>query len=291
MKPEASKIMSILSIGCTKHTPYPMNLISLLAISFILLMVILAYCLPCILALDPNSTSEHLLYPPGVMFSDGKHYFLGTDDLGRDVLSRLVFGARNTLSIGFFVVILSLVVGSMLGFLASVYGGFLHFSIGYFNDLMMSFPSILLTILLLALLGPGIITTVIAVTIVAIPGFIRVTSTVATEEMKKDYITAAHSFGLSRFKILSSELFPNCIAAIMVQATFAFSDAILTVSLLGFLRLGVSPPMAEWGSMLADAYQLMESSPYLVIFPGLCIFFTVLAANLLGDQLLDQRGR
>lgn len=259
-----------------------------LIIFFILFIIILVYCLPYMLTLDPYSASEYLLYPPGFISPEKKHYFLGTDDLGRDVLSRLVFGARNTLSVGFFVVLLSSIIGSVLGFLASVYGGFLNFAVRYFTDVIMSFPSILLTILLLAIWGPGLTTSVIAVTIVTIPGFIRVASTVASEEMKKDYIMAAHSFGLSRFKILKSELLPNCLASIIVQATFAFSDAILTISVLGFLRIGVSPPMAEWGSMLSDAYQFMESSPCLVIFPGLCIFFTVVAANLLGDQLLDK---
>lgn len=267
---------------------YKVNLISLCAISFVLIMIFSAYCLPYVLSLDPYSASEHLLYPPGLAAVETKHFFLGTDDLGRDVLARLIFGARNTLGIGLGVVVASLIIGSLLGFLVAMYGGLLDFIVQYFNDVIMSFPTILLTILLLTILGPGMLTSVIAVTIVTIPGFVRVTKTVAVDEMKKEYITVARSFGLSRFKIIKSELLLNCMPAIIVQATFAFSDAILIISILGFLRIGVNPPVAEWGSMLADASQFMESDPFLVIFPGLCIFTTVFAANLLGDQLLDK---
>lgn len=276
---------------CQKITLPSVNLISLFAGFFILFILIAALALPYVLPLDPYSVSDHLLSPPGFFSLNSDHNFLGTDDLGRDVLSRLIYGARSTLSVGFCVVLFALIIGSLLGFLASSYGGFLEFAIRYFNDVIMAFPSILLTILVLAILGPGLITSVIAVTVVTIPGFIRVSKSVASEEMKKDYIIAARTFGLSRFRILKSELFPNCLTALIVQATFAFSDAILTISILGFLRLGVSPPMAEWGSMLADAYQFMQSDPYLVIFPGLCIFSTVFAANLLGDQLLDKLER
>lgn len=287
MRQNSRKILSILStikaLGRdTLHSKI------YLIISVILLIILSVYILPFIFTLDPYNASEYLLRLPGFISPEKKHYFLGTDDLGRDILSRLIFGARTTLSIGFFVVILSLIIGSLLGFLATVYGGFLDFVVRYFTDVMMVFPSILLTVLLLAMLGPGLITSVVAITVVTIPGFIRVAKTVAAEEIKKDYIVAARSFGLSRFNILKSELLPNCLTSVMVQATFAFSDAILTISILGFLHLGISPPIAEWGSMLADAYPFMESAPYLVIFPGLCIFFTVLVTNLLGDQLLDQ---
>lgn len=291
-----NKYMLNLSIRRTKliinlRTLYRTHLRALIGISILAVLICLMGILPYVFTLDPYSSSEHLLATPGFMSIDQKHYLLGTDDLGRDVLSRLIYGARNTMGVGLSVVILSLIIGSFLGLLSSVYGGFLGVVVGYFTDVIMSFPSILFAILLFAILGPGIPTAVIAVTIITIPGFISVAKKLAAEEMSKDYIMAARAAGLSRFRILLSELLPNCLPAILVQSTFAFSDAILTISILGFLRIGVSPPMAEWGSMLADAHQFIESNPTLVIFPGLCVFFTVLAANLLGDQLLDKLRR
>ncbi len=257
------------------------KLLPLSAMLFIVFISIAAIFLPYLLSLDPYSVSDQLLHPPSFT------YLLGTDDLGRDMFSRLIYGARNTLSIGFVVVLFSLVIGSLLGLLATVYQGSLALFVDYINDMLMSFPSILLAIVLLALLGPGLVTCVIAVTVITIPGFVRVVKTVATREINKDYIQAARTSGLSRLQILRSELLPNCSVPIIVQATFAFSEAILMISVLGFLRLGVNPPMAEWGSMLADVYQFMESNPYLVIFPGLCIWTSVFAINVVGDGLLE----
>src|SRR5580704_11453441 len=180
---ENNKILAKLRLKTApyKRAAYRVNWISLFSISFILFILISAFCLPYVLSLDPYSVSDHLLSPPGLLSLESNQYFLGTDDLGRDVLSRLVYGARSTLSVGFFVVILALIIGSLFGFLASTYGGFLDYAVRYFNDVIMAFPSILLTILFLAILGPGLITSVIAVTIVTIPGFIRVSKSVAAE--------------------------------------------------------------------------------------------------------------
>jgi ABC-type dipeptide/oligopeptide/nickel transport system permease subunit len=214
-------------------------------------------------------------------------HLLGTDDVGRDLLSRLIYGARVSLGIGFLCVLISVTVGSFLGLIAGYMGGFVDRQIMRLVDLMMALPSILLAIVVVAILGPSLINTVIAVSIVSLPSFIRLVRASVLEEKEKQYVLAVKSFGASHFRILFLNIFPNCLAPLIVQGSLNFSNAILDAAALGFLGLGAQPPIPEWGTMLADARPFIESAPWLVTFPGLCILVSVLAFNLLGDGLRD----
>lgn len=215
------------------------------------------------------------------------HHFLGTDDVGRDLLSRLIYGARVSLGIGFLCVLISVTVGSFLGLIAGYMGGFVDRQIMRLVDLMMALPSILLAIVVVAILGPSLLNTVIAVSIVSLPSFIRLVRASVLEEKEKQYVLAVKSFGASHFRILFLNIFPNCLAPLIVQGSLNFSNAILDAAALGFLGLGAQPPIPEWGTMLADARPFIESAPWLVTFPGFCILVSVLAFNLFGDGLRD----
>ncbi|TQV84972.1 ABC transporter permease [Aliikangiella coralliicola] len=264
------------------------NPIANFALVIILLLLAIGYIVPIILNLDPFGTSSELLLSPGTMSSNEVYYLLGTDDLGRDLFSRLVIGARSSLNIGFFIVLVSAFVGTSMGLVAGVYGGAIDAFIMRLTDVIMSLPSILLAIVIVAVLGGGLVNAVIAVIIVSMPRYIRVVRSVAMSEMKKQYVVAAQSFGIKRFRILWSEILPNCRAPVIVQSTLGFSEAVLDIAALGFLGLGARPPAADWGAMLADARTYIESAPYLVVLPGVCILITVLCFNIVGDALRDR---
>jgi peptide/nickel transport system permease protein/dipeptide transport system permease protein len=239
---------------------------------------------PWVSNIDPYHLSDQLLAPPSWV----SIHALGTDDLGRDQLARLIYGARNSLLIGLGVVLISSLIGTTLGLYAACYGRFIDMLIMRSCDIVMSLPGILLAIIIVAVLGPGLINAMLAVALVSIPRFVRVVRSVAIAEMQKPYILAARTCGASRQKIIWSEVLPNCWNAIIVQTSLGFSDAIVEISALGFLGLGAQPPTAEWGTMLADSRAFMESAPRLMIMPGLCILITVVSFNLLGDALQDR---
>ena len=217
----------------------------------------------------------------------GSNYLLGTDDLGRDMLSRLLHGARVSLMLGMLIVLISLLVGGVLGVFAGYMGGVVDMIIMRVTDILMSLPSILLAIVVVSVMGTGLLNTVIAISIVSIPAFVRLVRASIIAEKEKSYVICARCFGASHFRIAVLNILPNCIAPITVQATMAFSDGILNIAALGFLGLGAQPPTPEWGTMLADARDYIVSEPYLVIFPGLCILTVVIAFNLVGDVLRD----
>lgn len=251
----------------------------------IIVLLLMGFLLPMCIELHPYQLSDVLSHKPNLKF--GEHYFLGTDDLGRDLFSRLVAGTKYSLSIGFTVVLGSASIGTFFGLMAGVYGGWIDAVVMRCVDILMCLPSILLAIVMVAILGPGLVNAMIAVSIVAIPRFVRIMRSAAANEMKKQYVFAAQSCGTTKFKILRSEVLPNCWAPLIVQATLGFSDAILDIAALGFLGLGARAPTPEWGVMLSDAKPFIESSPFMVIFPGMCILITVLSFNLLGDWLRD----
>lgn len=226
--------------------------------------------------------SGALKLPPG-----SPEHLLGTDDLGRDILSRLLHGARLSLMIGASVVFLSCSVGTLLGLVAGYFGGLIDRFIMRLIDILMSLPSILLAIVVVSVLGPGITNAVIAVAVVSIPSFTRIVRGSVLTEKSKEYVTASISFGASPWRTLFREVFPNCVAPLIVQATLGFSDGILNAAALGFLGLGAEPPTPEWGTMLADSRAYIESAPWLMTLPGLCILAIVLGFNLFGDGLRD----
>ncbi|NML18018.1 ABC transporter permease [Azohydromonas caseinilytica] len=256
----------------------------LLGLGGVMLLLAVGTLAPLLFDLDPYGLSQRLRWPP-TPGAGGP--WLGTDDLGRDQLARLVYGARTSLGIGLAVVASSLGVGTLLGLLAGVYGGWVDRLVARAMDLAMSLPSILLAIVVVAVLGPGLLNAVLAVSLVAVPRFVRVVRSVAVLEMRKPYVQAARSCGVSRWRLLYSEVLPNCRAPVIVQAALGFSDAILEIAALGFLGLGAPAPVAEWGAMLADARPFIETEPHLMLLPGLCILAAVLSFNLLGDALRD----
>ncbi len=213
---------------------------------------------------------------------------LGTDDLGRDLWSRIIFGSRVSIGLGFLIVFISLTIGSLLGLFAGYFGGFIDRMVVRFVDVIMSLPSLLLAMVVVAILGPGLMNAVWAVSIVALPGYIRIVRASVLNEMSKDYVQASKSFGANHFHLIFKTVAPNCLTPLIVQATLGFSDAVLNMAALGFLGLGAQPPTPEWGVMLGDSRAYLESAWWVVTWPGLSLLVVVLTFNLVGDGLRDR---
>ncbi len=254
----------------------------------ILLFTFISLAAPLLAPYDPTVLHDGALRLPPLFAEGGKSAFLlGTDDVGRDTLSRLIYGARLSMGIGMAVVVLSASLGTFLGLISGYLGGRIDALIMRAVDILMAFPSILLAIVVVSVLGPGIMNAVVAVSIIAIPSFVRIVRASAMAEKKKQYVMASRTFGASRFRIMFHEILPNCLAPLIVQATLGFSDGILNAAALGFLGLGAQPPLPEWGVMLADARLFIQSSPWMVTLPGLCLLLVVLGFNIFGDGLRD----
>ncbi len=218
-------------------------------------------------------------------------FVLGTDSLGRDMLTRLIHGARISLFIGLAVMGVSFVIGVSLGLacvaLRGAWGTAVDVAITRVMDLIMAVPSLVLAILVVAVLGPSLANTIIAVTIVYLPRYVRLVRASALAELERDYVTAARVSGVKPLRLMLSTVLPNCLSPLIVQAALGVSDAILEAAALGFLGLGAQAPTAEWGTMLADAREFIRSDPWLVTLPGLAILVTVVSINLAGDGLRD----
>jgi dipeptide transport system permease protein len=214
-------------------------------------------------------------------------FILGTDGAGRDILSRIIYGARVSLFIGLSVMSVSFLIGIALGLVSAMAGPVADVAITRVMDLIMAVPSLVLAILVVAILGPSLTNTIVAVTIVYLPRYVRLVRASALGELTKDYVTAARVAGVGPLRLMFATILPNCLAPLIVQAALGVSDAILEAAALGFLGLGAQPPTPEWGSMLADSREFIRSNPSIVTFPGLAILITVVAINLTGDGLRD----
>jgi dipeptide transport system permease protein len=229
---------------------------------------------------------DALLVPP--LWAGGRpEFLLGTDPVGRDILSRLIYGAQFSMLIGTVVVVLSLTSGIILGLLAGYFRGWVDMVLMRIMDLILAFPSLLLALVLVAILGPGLINTMIAIALVLQPHFVRLTRSAVMTELGKEYVVSSQVAGAGHLRQMFITILPNCFAPLIVQATLSFSTAILDAAALGFLGLGAQPPTPEWGTMLAEARQFILRAWWVVTFPGLAILITVLAINLIGDGLRD----
>jgi dipeptide transport system permease protein len=236
----------------------------------------------------PDLTDNRVfLVPPAWQEGGSSAHWLGTDAIGRDILSRLIHGARLSLLIGIAVVAISVVVGTLLGLLAGFYRGMFEIFVMRLMDIILTLPSLLLAIVIVAILGPGLMNAMLAVAIVVLPHYVRITRAAVISETSRDYVTAARMTGAGNVRLMFSEILPNCAAPLIVQASLGISAAILDAAALGFLGLGAQPPSPEWGTMLADAREFVLRAWWVVTFPGLAILITVLAFNLLGDGLRD----
>nr|WP_320197642.1 ABC transporter permease subunit [Agrobacterium sp. rho-13.3]MDX8306476.1 ABC transporter permease subunit [Agrobacterium sp. rho-13.3]MDX8307193.1 ABC transporter permease subunit [Agrobacterium sp. rho-13.3] len=231
--------------------------------------------------------SDAALLPPAWMQGGRLTYLLGTDAVGRDILSRLIYGAQYSLFIGVFVTTLSLSTGIIIGVIAGYYRGWIDTVIMRLMDIILAFPSLLLALVLVAILGPSLTNGMIAIALVLQPHFVRLTRAAVMAEKSKDYVTASRLAGAGPFRLMFRTILPNCTAPLIVQATLSFSNAILDAAALGFLGMGAQPPAPEWGTMLAEAREFILRAWWVVTFPGIAILITVLAINLVGDGLRD----
>jgi dipeptide transport system permease protein len=261
---------------------------AVLGLVVVTVIVLIALFAPLLAPHDPIEQFKGATkLPPFWMEKSDPRFLLGTDAVGRDMLSRLMYGARVSLFIGLSVMVVSMAVGIALGLAAAWFGGIIDVAIIRVMDLIMAIPSLVLAILIIAMIGPSLTNTIIAVTIVYLPRYVRLLRASALAELSKDYVTAAKVAGVGPFRLMTVTVLPNCLAPLIVQAALGVSDAILEAAGLGFLGLGAQPPVAEWGAMLANTRDLMLSHPWVMAFPGLCILITVMAINLMGDGLRD----
>ncbi len=230
---------------------------------------------------------DAILRPPMWMDGGSWTYILGTDDVGRDILSRLIHGARLSLFVGVIVVTLSLAAGILLGLLSGFIGGYFEVVIMRLMDIMLALPSILLALAIVAILGPSLRNAILAIAVVVLPHYVRLIRASVLAEKAKDYVTASRVSGSGAFRLMFIVILPNCMAPVIVQATLGFSTAILDAAALGFLGMGAQPPTPEWGAMLANALQFVQRAWWVVTLPGVAILLTVLAFNLAGDGLRD----
>ena len=256
---------------------------------FVILGVVVMALLADLLAphLPNEQYREHLLQPPAWQEGGSWAFPLGTDATGRDMLSRIMHGSRYSLLIGCIVVTLSLSAGIFLGLVAAFLRGLIETAIMRLMDIILAVPSLLLALVIVAILGPGLENAMIAVAVVYMPHFVRLTRASAITELSKDYVTASRVSGAGLLRLMFSTVLPNCMAPLIVQATLGFSSAILDAAALGFLGMGAQPPTPEWGTMLADARDFITRAWWVVTFPGLAILITVLSFNLMGDGLRD----
>lgn len=265
------------------------NIATFIAMMFLVVLLFVTVAGPLIAPYDPIRQN----YNNTNVRPNAEHVF-GTDNFGRDIFSRVLVGANLSLSIGFFSVVFGLLVGVALGVIAGYFGGVIDEVIMRSVDILLAFPGILLAILIVSVLGSTITNVIIALIIFSIPTFARLSRSAVLSVKFLDYILAAHALGARPLRIILSHILPNIISPVIVYSTLRMATAILSGATLSFLGLGVSPPTPEWGLMVSAGLPFIRIHPHIIFFPGLAIFLTVLAINLLGDALrdvLDPKGR
>lgn len=258
------------------------NKVTLFCFIFILLILSMAIFAPLLTQHSPTT-----MYKEHRLEGMSSKFLLGTDEFGRDMLSRILYGARVSLLVGLSSVAISVFFGSIFGLLAGYFGRWIDSVIMRIMDILFAFPEILLALAIIAALGPGTINTVLAIGIVNIPVFTRLVRGAVLSIKNLEYVESAKSMGASTKRILFSEIFPNVNAPLLVQSTLAISGAILTESALSFLGLGIQPPNPSWGALISEARQYMELAPGMIIWPCVAMTVTILTFNLFGDALRD----
>ena len=251
--------------------------------AFIVLIFLIVGALPGLIApYDPYASNlQNRLSAPS------RDHWLGCDEFGRDVLSRIIYGARLSILIGGLGVFLAILIGVPLGILSGYFGGLAENLIMRLIDIMLAFPGILLAIAIVSVLGFGLTNVIIAIGIFSIPTYARLTRGAVLAVKNLDYITSARALGSGHLRIIFRDVLPNSLSPLIVQTTLRIATALLTASSLSFLGLGAQPPLPEWGAMLSNARVYIRMAPHLIMFPGLAIMLVVLAFNLMGDGLRD----
>jgi len=267
---------------------FSVNRGAVLGLAVFLLLLLVALLAPVLAPFPPDQQfREFIRMAPPWAGGTQPQFLLGTDEVGRDILSRLIHGARFSLFIGFFVVTAALFSGVTLGLVAGYFRGWVDALIMRIMDIILAFPSLLLALVLVAILGPGLFNAMLAIALVLQPHFARLTRAAVLSEKSREYVVSAKVAGAGHLRLMFITILPNCLGPLIVQATLSFSNAILEAAALGFLGMGAQPPTPEWGTMLARAREFITSAWWIVTMPGLAILITVLAINLVGDGLRD----
>lgn len=259
------------------------NSLAMFGLWCLIIIALLTIIAPWITPHDPQVQSGELLLPPSWSPAGTVEYFLGTDDLGRDILSRLIIGSQPTFGAAVLITVIAAAIGSAIGTLAGMTKGLISSTLNHLLDTVMSIPSLLLAIIFVAFLGFGEFNVLLAICIALIPRFIRSIYIAVHTEVEKDYIMAARLDGANNFYLLWNSILPNVLVVFATEFTLALSIAILDITALGFLGLGAQAPSAEWGAILGDSVELIYLAPWTVTLPGLAIMFTVVVVNLVGE--------
>jgi ABC-type dipeptide/oligopeptide/nickel transport system permease subunit len=266
------------SLLSTMRQRWPLTL----GLLFVGLLILVTVGAPLLAPASPDiQNMSNALQPPS-----GQHPF-GTDEFGRDLLSRVLFGGRVTLIASTLSVLIAALVGCGVGLTAGYFGGWYDALVGRIVDILFAFPVILLGIAIVAIMGPGVTSVIVAIAVASLPNFARVSRSAIVPEKEREYVTAAHVVGASTWYIISRTLLPNLIGPLMVLISLGFAYAVLYEASLSFLGLGARPPTPEWGVMLSTARDFIFQAPWYAFFPGLSIVLLVFALNLVGDGLRD----
>jgi len=267
---------------------YKKNRAALVGFIVVVLLVFTAIFAPIVAPYSPDIQNlADRLIPPMWDVKGVSSHVLGTDDFGRDLFSRIIFGSRISLMVGAISVGVSLSFGLVMGIIAAYFGGKTDLFIMRIVDIMLSIPAILLAIVIVSILGPSLFSAMTAIGIVGIPTYARIVRASVLAEREKEYVIASRINGSSNFRLMFAVILPNCASPIIVQATMGFASAVLEAAGLSFLGLGAQPPTPEWGAMLSDSLQFITTAPWMIFYPGVAIFLTVLSFNLMGDGLMD----
>jgi cationic peptide transport system permease protein len=264
---------------------YRNNSLAMFGLWCLFILIVVTLLSPWISPNDPYEQSGNLLVPPSWDPAGSVDYFLGTDDLGRDILARLIKGTQNTFGYAGILTVISMLIGCTVGIFAGMTKGLLSSVLNHLLDTVMAIPSLLLAIIFVAFLGTGEFNIILAISLALVPRFIRSIYIAVHLEVGKDYIMAARLDGARDIYLLWNSILPNILAVIASEFTFALSTAILDISALGFLGLGAQAPSTEWGAVMGDSVELLYLAPWTVTLPGIAIMFTIISVNLVGEGI------